>query len=295
VCPLRDKYFSSFEGRRQECRSSQMNSHDMNTKIPIARKDNPELESYLKQFKYSDEVSLLCANCSQHFTKRKRLITGAFSPSGEGKAMYCSHECMIASRTTKMQASCARCGVFYYRTLSKMKRSQTGLSFCSRKCGALYLNSVCDRKGSDRAALSKIAIFCDFCNASLTRTKLSLKNFCDAKCHQQFLWEKRKEKYVALGYFPHNSCGKSKIGRRFLLELHGHKCSICKGETWMGAKIPLVLDHIDGNSDNHKISNLRMVCRNCDGLLPTFAGRNTGKGHSTSRMKRLKSTTAIAD
>lgn len=27
-----------------------------------------------------------------------------------------------------------------------------------------------------------------------------------------------------------------------------------------------------------------MVCRNCDGLLPTYNGRNMGKGRSKSRM-----------
>lgn len=37
---------------------------------------------------------------------------------------------------------------------------------------------------------------------------------------------------------------------------------------------------IDGNSDNGKVVNLRLICRNCDGLLPTFAARNKGNGRS---------------
>lgn len=48
------------------------------------------------------------------------------------------------------------------------------------------------------------------------------------------------------------------------------------------------MDHIDGNSDNWFYNNLRLICRNCDGLLSTFAGRNVGKHSETQRMKAQK-------
>ena len=57
----------------------------------------------------------------------------------------------------------------------------------------------------------------------------------------------------------------------------------------MDKSIPLVIDHVDGNSDNHSFNNFRLVCRNCDGQLDTFVGKNKGKGrNTTSRMKNKK-------
>lgn len=68
------------------------------------------------------------------------------------------------------------------------------------------------------------------------------------------------------------------MARRFLIEERGNRCEICNQETWMGKKIPLVLDHIDGNAVNYVVPNLRMVCGNCNMQLETFAGRNRGRG-----------------
>ena len=46
------------------------------------------------------------------------------------------------------------------------------------------------------------------------------------------------------------------------------------GPTWAGKSLTLVLDHINGVRDDHRIENLRLVCPNCDSQLSTFCGRN---------------------
>ena len=64
---------------------------------------------------------------------------------------------------------------------------------------------------------------------------------------------------------------------------------ICGQTEWMGKPIPLVLDHIDGNSDNFKLTNLRLVCGNCDMQLPTYKSKNKNSNtKNTYRSKKRK-------
>lgn len=49
---------------------------------------------------------------------------------------------------------------------------------------------------------------------------------------------------------------------------------MCELETWMGQKIPLTIDHIDGDNRNNELSNLIILCPNCHALTPTWCGKN---------------------
>ena len=52
------------------------------------------------------------------------------------------------------------------------------------------------------------------------------------------------------------------------------KCEICETTEWMGKKVPLELDHIDGNHYNNDMSNLRILCPNCHAQQDTNSGKN---------------------
>lgn len=42
-------------------------------------------------------------------------------------------------------------------------------------------------------------------------------------------------------------------------------------------RMPLELDHIDGNSRDNRLENIRILCPNCHSLKPTHRGRNRKK------------------
>ena len=54
-----------------------------------------------------------------------------------------------------------------------------------------------------------------------------------------------------------------------------NECSNCgqKG-VWDNKKLIMVLDHINGINNDHRLENLRMLCPNCNSQQETFAGRN---------------------
>jgi len=54
-------------------------------------------------------------------------------------------------------------------------------------------------------------------------------------------------------------------------------CVSCNNVNWLGSKIPLELDHIDGDSSNHKLENIRLLCPNCHAFTETYRGKNIGR------------------
>jgi hypothetical protein len=75
----------------------------------------------------------------------------------------------------------------------------------------------------------------------------------------------------------HSPYTRGNLKRRLLAAgLKQSVCELCgQGEVWLGDRMSMVLDHIDGVSDDNRLENLRMLCPNCNATLSTHCGRNT--------------------
>jgi hypothetical protein len=65
------------------------------------------------------------------------------------------------------------------------------------------------------------------------------------------------------------------LKRRLLAEgLKQPRCEMCgQGEEWQGARMALVLDHVNGVWNDNRLENLRILCPNCNATLDTHCGR----------------------
>ena len=71
-----------------------------------------------------------------------------------------------------------------------------------------------------------------------------------------------------------------KLKRRlFAASLKKPRCELCGwAERAADGRIPLELDHINGDRGDNRLQNLRILCPNCHSLQPTHRGRNkTGR------------------
>lgn len=104
-----------------------------------------------------------------------------------------------------------------------------------------------------------------------------------------------REKYPDEEVFVENSnYPRGSIKRRILKDdILDYRCSICgQGPHWNNKPMTLILDHINGINNDHRIENLRFVCSNCNIQLPTFCGKNkseTIKSKSRNRHYHKKS------
>lgn len=76
----------------------------------------------------------------------------------------------------------------------------------------------------------------------------------------------------------HPSYQSNKLRIRLIKEgIKEQLCEECGIIEWNGKPISLELEHIDGNHNNHLLSNLKILCPNCHSQTMTYRGRNRSK------------------
>lgn len=77
-------------------------------------------------------------------------------------------------------------------------------------------------------------------------------------------------------FVENSSYGRTHLKARILKSgLLLHVCAICgQPPLWNSLHLVLILDHINGVSNDNRLENLRFLCPNCNSQQDTFAGRN---------------------
>ncbi len=109
--------------------------------------------------------------------------------------------------------------------------------------------------------------------------------YCSNACQQAAARRSLIAEWLATGLGRAES-KKGHYVRSYLLDDQGGRCALCGIDTvWNGDPLVLVLDHINGNADDNRRENLRLVCPNCDSQLPTYKSRNRGRGRYLRRQR----------
>ena len=113
---------------------------------------------------------------------------------------------------------------------------------------------------------------CLHCGKESTVTHQKLNLYCSHKCSIDDRPRKTLERFVAGLVSDRDTL------RKILTETVGYKCAKCGLSDWLGEKITLQVDHIDGNASDNMPNNLRLICPNCHSQTKTFGARNKGNG-----------------
>lgn len=147
--------------------------------------------------------------------------------------------------------------------------------FCNSSCSAKYNNSKRIKKFKK----------CLKCGDKIKNDK----RFCNFDCYKKYNYETyisewKKGKVNGMK-------GKESVSnhiRRYLFKKYKNKCCKC-GWNKVNPKtgrIPLTVNHIDGDHENNKENNLELICPNCHSLTSNYGSLNMGKGRKIRRKNK---------
>lgn len=188
-------------------------------------------------------------------------------------------------KSTIIFKNCVNCDVSFSSLISENRK------FCSSSCSATHnnrfnikhTNLVLTPLNLRNDKKENYSIICFYCKNESHNRQINSK-YCSRDCHFKHRKQILKDK-IESGDLTQTS----KQYKNYLIELHGEKCMDCG---WcqinpISNKIPIELEHIDGNSENNKLDNLKLLCPNCHSLTPTDRALNIGNGRH-SRRERYK-------
>jgi hypothetical protein len=150
---------------------------------------------------------------------------------------------------------CECCGITFNSLISDNRK------YCSQSCSVTITNTL--RKKT------KNCLECG--NIIIGKNKI----YCNHKCNKDY-----NLKLIFKSIENGDTTIKSRMIKKYLIHIHGEKCMECG---WCSInptsnKVPIELEHIDGNSENNSLDNLKLLCPNCHSLTSTYKALNKGNG-----------------
>lgn len=229
-------------------------------------------------------ISISCGFCQTAVEKSEYEVTRS---TKLGRSLYCSLSCGAKHSAQKRNQKvwnieeynanpdkCKCCNA----ALPYQKKYNT---FCNQSCAATF-NNPFKKVNEEKIKNVKpdIKKSCLNCGNEMVNVIASRK-YCCSKCSEEY---RREETYKKI-----ESGGKVEVRplKRYIISKRGNKCEDC-GWDKVNPKTgncPIELEHIDGNSENNSLDNLKLLCPNCHSLTSTYKNLNKGNGRH-SRRKR---------
>lgn len=181
---------------------------------------------------------------------------------------------------------CLNCGVDFPALKTEQRK------FCSKSCAATYNDARHPKrkKLSVANATRRLRYHKTKNNKCLFCGNPVYDKYCGTQCrknheHQLIFLQIENGEELHIG----NESTTHRWYKKYLILKHGEKCMACgwSERNLVSNKIPVELEHIDGNSNNNDLNNLKLLCPNCHSLTPTYKSLNKGNGRH-KRMERYK-------
>lgn len=188
------------------------------------------------------------------------------------------------SRVLKSEAiNCFNCNAEFDALIMDKRK------FCSSSCAALFNNKLRPKKekkpkvyrNHKRIRKYKKIGTCLFCNNEIIRNNgKKYGKYCNFGCQQNYQLSLKVE----------SGNLSSRSAKLYLIKKFGAKCMDCGWDkkNVITGNVPIELEHIDGNSGNNSLENLKLLCPNCHSLTPTYKALNKGNGRHKRRERYLQ-------
>jgi len=222
-------------------------------------------------------IDCICNNCN---TIIKRSVLFIKHDLRHGVENVPCPKCRKSKLLSKNTKNCKQCRVKFYHNTN---------IFCTQKCAAIfnnknklkkikqnYISRKCKRCGNDILNKRKSAVYCSLnCSRIYKKEQLILK--------KDLLIENNQPTATKLESNSFNC-------KSYLIRKFGKKCMRCG---WAevnptSGRVPIELEHKDGNCTNNNLENLELLCPNCHSLSPYYKGANKRKGHKSPRYEAWK-------